>query len=145
MDEWPEVSPERSALMARVRSKNTSPEMEVRRALHRAGLRFRLHKKGLPGRPDVVLPSRKAAVFVHGCFWHRHPGCARTRTPKTRREWWQAKFASNVARDKKAHSALGKLGWKVFVIWECQTEVDAKIVKLVKTLHELEKRRTTES
>jgi DNA mismatch endonuclease (patch repair protein) len=113
--------PRRSALMARVRGKNTGPEHVVRRLLHRLGLRFRLHRKGLPGRPDIVLPKWKTAIFVHGCFWHRHAGCVRTTTPDANRAFWLEKFAQNKQRDRRNKKALRKRGWRVVVIWECET------------------------
>lgn len=116
------VSPTRSALMARVRGKNTKPELIVRSLAHRLGYRFRLHRAGLPGRPDLVFPGRRKVIFVHGCFWHRHPGCYRTTTPKTRATYWQQKFRDNIERDRKAIAALEKAGWSVLVIWECETE-----------------------
>jgi DNA mismatch endonuclease (patch repair protein) len=106
--------------MARVGSKNTKPEMLVRRALHRLGFRFRLHRRDLPGRPDIVLPKYKTAIFVHGCFWHRHPGCRRTTIPKTREAFWLSKFEANISRDRKATEALERDGWKVLVLWECE-------------------------
>lgn len=111
---------ERSALMGRVRSKNTRPEIAVRRLLHHLGYRFRLHRVDLPGRPDIVLPGRRIAVFVHGCFWHRHPRCALTRTPKSRVAFWKRKFADNTRRDRAVRRALQRDGWRVIVIWECQ-------------------------
>jgi DNA mismatch endonuclease (patch repair protein) len=115
------IPPERSHLMARVRGKNTGPEILVRKALHRAGLRFRLHSRNLPGRPDIVLPRLKIAIFVHGCFWHRHEGCKLSSDPKTRVEFWRSKFDANVARDRRNEEALSGLGWKVVTVWECQT------------------------
>ncbi len=107
--------------MGRVGGKNTKPEILVRKALHSAGFRFRLHRRDLPGRPDIVLPRLKTAVFVHGCFWHRHEGCKLSTNPKTRVEFWQGKFDANVARDRGNEEALSGLGWKVVTIWECQT------------------------
>ncbi|MDB5715282.1 MAG: very short patch repair endonuclease [Sphingomonadales bacterium] len=107
--------------MSRVRGKDTGPEMRVRRAAHARGLRFRLHSAALPGRPDLVFPSRMVAVFVHGCFWHRHEGCRRSTNPKTRADFWRDKFAANVARDARTTLALQNLGWTVQVIWECET------------------------
>ncbi|HEX4764924.1 MAG TPA: very short patch repair endonuclease [Lichenihabitans sp.] len=119
------VTPQRSALMARVRGKNTTPEMLVRRAAHALGYRFRLHPKQLPGRPDLVFPSRRKAIFVHGCFWHRHLGCRMASMPKTRAEFWSTKFEQNVRRDAAAIEALESTGWKVLVIWECETRDEA--------------------
>lgn len=116
----PPIRPERSALMARVGQKDTKPELVVRRALHRLGFRFRLHRRDLPGRPDIVLPKYRTAIFVHGCFWHRHPGCRRTTTPKTRTAFWRGKFEANILRDRKATEALEAAGWKVIVVWECE-------------------------
>ena len=114
--------------MSRIRGKDTKPEMAVRKMLHAAGFRFRLHVKDLPGKPDIVLPRWRAVIFVHGCFWHRHEGCKDTTTPKTRTEWWLEKFAKNVANDLKKRSALEEAGWKVIVIWECEikTIIDLK-------------------
>lgn len=109
----------RSRMMAGIRGKDTGPELALRRALHRAGFRFRLHAKELPGRPDVVLPKWSAAVQVHGCFWHRHPGCRFATSPATRPEFWAAKFAGNVERDTRNHAALLALGWRVATVWEC--------------------------
>lgn len=108
--------------MALVRGKNTKPEVVVRKALHAAGLRFRLHDKRLPGRPDIVLPSRRCAVEVRGCFWHRHPdpACPLTRTPKSRLEFWQGKFDENVARDQRNDTAIQERGWTLIVVWECE-------------------------
>jgi DNA mismatch endonuclease, patch repair protein len=109
---------QRSFNMSRVRGRNTGPELRVRRALHAAGLRFRLQRRDLPGRPDLVLPRHRAVVFVHGCFWHGH-GCQLFRQPATRPEFWQAKIAGNRARDAAALSALAGTGWRVLTIWEC--------------------------
>ena len=114
-------SKRRSAIMARIRGHDTAPEIAVRRIAHRMGLRFRLHRKDLPGRPDLVLPKHRLAVFVHGCFWHRHEGCRRATTPKSRAVFWTEKFAMNVARDARQEAALKELGWRVLVIWECET------------------------
>jgi DNA mismatch endonuclease, patch repair protein len=104
--------------MSRVKGKDTSPEMKVRRFLHAAGYRFRLHDRSLPGSPDVVLPSRRIAIFIHGCFWHRH-GCKATTTPKTRTAFWIEKFVANEARDKRNESALLAAGWRPVTVWEC--------------------------
>lgn len=122
------LTPEaRSALMAKVRSKNTAPEIRVRRAAHAIGLRFRLGRRDLPGSPDLVFPRHSLAVFVHGCFWHRHPGCRRASMPATRLDFWEVKFAKNVARDQAAVTTLHGRGWKTLVIWECETKSDAHI------------------
>jgi DNA mismatch endonuclease (patch repair protein) len=115
---------ERSALMAKIKATNTKPEVFVRSALHRAGFRFRLYTKGLPGRPDVVLPKHGVVVFVHGCFWHRH-GCSLSSEPATRRKFWREKFERNVARDARNARALRRLGWRVLTIWECALRTKA--------------------
>ena len=106
--------------MSRIRSRDTKPEMVVRRLLHSLGHRYRLHRKGLPGKPDIVLPKYRTVIFVHGCFWHRHPGCKYAYTPKSRLEFWNKKFDENVRRDRENKKALRKLGWKVIVVWECE-------------------------
>jgi DNA mismatch endonuclease, patch repair protein len=107
--------------MARIRGRDTLPEMRVRRYLHAAGLRFRLHSRSLPGRPDVVLPQHRVAVFVHGCFWHRHPGCPYATTPSTREAFWSSKFQANVARDVRNVDDVRAAGWTPLVVWECET------------------------
>jgi len=112
---------ERSALMRRVRGTDTTPERVVRRAAHSLGYRFRLHRRDLPGTPDLAFPRRRKVIFVHGCFWHRHPGCSRTTTPATRADYWREKFEQNVARDRRNIAALQALGWEVLVVWECET------------------------
>ncbi|MFK4056871.1 very short patch repair endonuclease [Brevundimonas sp. NPDC046655] len=122
------LDPERrSANMSRIRGKDTGPEIRVRRIAHRMGLRFRLHRKDLPGRPDLVFPKHQLVVFVHGCFWHRHPGCPRASTPSTRDDFWQAKFAANVERDARQIAALEAEGWRVLVLWECGLKDEALI------------------
>lgn len=115
------VEPARSELMRRVRGKHTKPERAVRRVAHALGYRFRLHRRDLPGTPDLVFPRLGRAIFVHGCFWHRHEGCARTTTPKTRAAYWREKFEQNMRRDRRNLAALRRLGWEVLVVWECQT------------------------
>jgi DNA mismatch endonuclease (patch repair protein) len=107
--------------MAAVRTKNTAPEMAVRKSAHMLGYRFRLHKKDLPGSPDLVFPKHRLALFVHGCFWHRHDRCPKATLPKTRQQFWLDKFQANVARDAQAIQKLRGLGWAVEVIWECET------------------------
>ncbi len=119
-DDDPPPPPERRALMARIRGKDTKPELAVRRLLHAMGYRFRLHRRDLPGTPDIVLVARRKTVFVHGCFWHRHPGCKSAGTPRTRRAFWEEKFARNVARDAAKAEALAALGWGLLVLWECE-------------------------
>jgi DNA mismatch endonuclease (patch repair protein) len=104
--------------MSRIRGKNTKPEVKLRSALHHAGMRFRLHVRGLPGTPDLVFPGRRIAVFVHGCFWHMH-GCYRTVAPKSRREFWSAKLRVNRVRDERARELLLSDGWRVLTVWEC--------------------------
>jgi len=109
----------RSRMMSGIRGKNTRPEMALRRAMHAIGLRYRLHRNDLPGRPDIVMPGRKVAIFVHGCFWHRHEGCRFATTPTTRTEFWKDKFASNTSRDQRNVLQLLERGWRVATIWEC--------------------------
>ena len=113
--------------MARIRGSDTAPELAVRRIAHRRGLRFRLHRKDLPGRPDLVFPKHRLAVFVHGCFWHRHEGCRHATTPKSRVVFWTEKFTMNIARDARQEAALKELGWRVLVIWECETRNEAAV------------------
>ena len=113
------VSPSRRRNMAAIKGRDTRPEMLVRKLLHRFGYRFRLHRRDLPGRPDIVLPGRRIAIFVHGCFWHRH-GCTNSILPRTRAEWWSAKLARNVERDGENIGKLEALGWKPLIVWECE-------------------------
>ena len=123
--EWqaePGPSPARSANMASVGARDTKPELVVRRLLHGLGYRYRLHRRDLPGTPDICFPSHKKVVFVHGCFWHRHEGCRRTTTPKTRVSFWRHKLDNNVVRDRANLTKLGERGWAVLVVWECETE-----------------------
>lgn len=121
----------RSRMMSGIRGKDTKPEMLVRRFLHAHGYRYRLHRKDLPGKPDIVLSRLRVCIFVHGCFWHRHPGCRFAVLPKTRTEFWEAKLLGNVARDEQAIKSLNESGWRTIVVWECQLR-GASIV-----LHEL--------
>lgn len=125
----------RSRLMARIRSKDTKPEMAVRRMLHAMGCRFRLHRRDLPGNPDIVLPSRRLCIFVHGCFWHLHRNCPASHLPKSRKAWWRNKLEGNSARDKRRAAALRRLGWRVGAVWECQTKKpDRLLARLEKIL-----------
>jgi DNA mismatch endonuclease (patch repair protein) len=115
------TSSTRSRMMAGIRGRDTRPELMVRRYLHAAGLRFRLGGCGLPGRPDIVLPAHRVAVFVHGCFWHRHRGCRFATNPQTRPQFWAQKFDANIRRDSIAVAALEAMGWTPITIWECST------------------------
>lgn len=117
--------------MSRIRGSDTKPEMRVRRALHARGLRYRLHRRDLPGTPDIVFPRAKVAVFVHGCYWHRHESCRLTTTPSTNTEFWQRKFDGNVARDRKAAQQLVERGWQVMTVWECETRKPAQLQAVV--------------
>lgn len=127
----------RSEMMANVRGHNTVPELAVRCIAHRMGLRFRLHCKDLPGRPDLIFPKHRLVVFVHGCFWHRHEGCRYASTPKSRTTFWMPKLAANVARDRRQEAALQALGWRVLVIWGCETgdrvAVERKLAALTRS------------
>ena len=133
------LTPERRSWnMSRIRSKNTKPELIVRSLLHRMGFRFRINRKDLPGKPDIVLPKYKTVIFVHGCYWHRHPGCKGATTPKTSAkgpEFWQKKFHDNVQRDRRSQRALRQLGWRVIVVWECS--VVASPLRIANRLHRL--------
>ena len=120
----------RSYVMSRIRSKDTKPELIIRKILHNLGLRFRLHKKDMPGNPDLIFSRYNSVIFVHGCFWHQHKNCIDGRLPATRTEWWKNKFNKTKLRDKKNIKGLKKLGWRVLVIWEC--EIERKPDKTVK-------------
>jgi DNA mismatch endonuclease (patch repair protein) len=111
--------------MALVKGRDTAPERAVRRALSRLGYRYRLHSPRVPGKPDIVLARLRKVIFVHGCFWHRHRGCARTRVPKTRVSFWERKFEENVVRDRSVRAKLARAGWRSFVVWECVSEKPA--------------------
>tara|TARA_B100000925_G_scaffold264554_1_gene223152 strand:+ start:97 stop:516 length:420 start_codon:yes stop_codon:yes gene_type:complete len=126
-----EVSEQRSRNMSAIKSKNTKPEIIVRKLLHSKGYRFRLHKKDLPGSPDIVLPKYKTVIFVHGCFWHRHQNCKYASNPKTRREFWEKKFKENIERDKKTQKKLKNLGWKTKILWECEIKKQDKLIKKI--------------
>ena len=114
------TSEARSRNMAAIKSKNTKPEIEVRKILHEMGYRFRLHRKDLPGNPDIVLPKYKTAIFVNGCFWHQHEDCKYARLPKTKTDFWKKKLEGNKQRDKVKQSQLNELGWKIINVWECE-------------------------
>ena len=116
------VSEQRSMNMSAIKSKNTKPEIKVRKVLHSMGYRFRLHSKDLPGSPDIVLPKYKTVIFVHGCFWHRHDNCKYASTPKTRKEFWNKKFTENKKRDSEIQEKIKILDWRSVVIWECETK-----------------------
>ncbi len=118
---------ERSALMSKIRGKDTGPELAVRRMAHSLGFRFRLHVRNLPGSPDLVFPARRKVIFVHGCFWHDHGCSVAGNHPVTRREYWQEKFDRNRRRDKRVRASLRQLGWQVLVVWECQSKNAAKL------------------
>ena len=115
-------SDKRSEIMSRIRGRDTKPELIVRRIAHRLGYRFRLHRRDLPGSPDIVFPRHRAIIMVNGCLWHRHPGCKYATSPKTRVQYWENKFEGNVVRDRRNESALRDLGWRVLVVWECETK-----------------------
>ena len=128
---------ERSEIMRRVKGRDTTPELAVRRLVHRLGYRFRLQRKDLPGSPDLAFPSRKKVIFVHGCFWHDHSGCKRARIPQANREYWQRKISRNSERDKESVRQLRMMGWATLVVWECQTHDLEKLAKrLVRFLGE---------
>ena len=121
----------RSWNMSRIRGKDTKPELVVRSILHKMGYRFRLHRKDLLGKPDIVLPKYKTVIFVHGCFWHRHKGCKYAYTPKSRIKFWKNKFAETVKRDKQHLKQLKENGWEVFIVWECETKDMDKVKKII--------------
>jgi DNA mismatch endonuclease (patch repair protein) len=126
---------ERSERMARIKSKDTQPELRVRRLVHGLGYRYRVHRRDLPGSPDLVFSSRRKVVFVHGCFWHGHPDCKVANKPKSRTDFWLAKFEGNRVRDAKNQSALRVAGWRVFTVWECETKDTARLAsKLLRFL-----------
>ena len=119
------ISPEhRSWNMSRIRGKDTGPELSLRSLLHRAGFRYRLHDTTLPGKPDLVFPRYRTGIFVHGCYWHRHSGCKYAATPRTRTDFWLAKFQGTVERDRRTAEALTQRGWRVITVWECELKRD---------------------
>lgn len=124
------VSPERrSYIMRLVKPANSRTEIAVRRILHALGLRFRLHQKGLPGKPDVVLPKWRTVLLIHGCFWHRHPRCRKATTPKSRVDYWKRKFSTNVRRDRRVRRELEQLGWRVCIVWQCELRQPEKLAE----------------
>jgi DNA mismatch endonuclease (patch repair protein) len=125
---------QRSERMSRIRGKDSQPELALRRVLHHLGLRYRLHAKDLPGKPDLVFPRYKAVVFVHGCFWHRHEGCKIATTPKSNTQFWIEKFNKNKVRDAYVADSLKNLGWRVFVVWECDL-APSKVTTTANRLH----------
>ncbi|TXK36461.1 DNA mismatch endonuclease Vsr [Pontibacter qinzhouensis] len=127
----------RSYNMSRVKSKNTKPEMLLRKELFKRGFRYRLHDKKLPGKPDIILPKFKTVIFVNGCFWHGHEGCRYYTIPKTRTEWWQHKITGNIARDSRAMDELIKLGWGVITIWTCELKkntLEDTVISILKNI-----------
>src|SRR5688572_10805364 len=120
MDIWSKQK--RSDVMSKIRSKNTKPELMLRSFLHKEGYRYRIHRKDLPGKPDIVFPRQKVAIFVHGCFWHYHKDCNEGRIPSSNSKFWREKLEKNIAKDEKYIEALKLVGWKVIVIWECEIE-----------------------
>lgn len=127
------ISPERrSANMARIRNKDTSPEVALRRIIYALGYRFRLHRRDLPGKPDIVFPARRKLILMHGCFWHQHPNCAEGRIPGSRPEYWVQKLTGNQLRDEANRAILERQGWKILVVWECELKGPAAVAKTVR-------------
>ncbi len=127
---------QRRLVMSHVKGRDTKPEVKVRKLLHGLGYRFRLHRKDLPGRPDIVLPRYRSVVLIHGCFWHGHPGCPRSARPTTNIEFWNRKIDGTMARDQAAYAELARLGWAVLVVWECETrDPDALSGRLTRFLN----------
>jgi len=132
----------RSWIMSRVKGYDTKPEIYVRSLIHRMGFRFRVHRRDLPGNPDIVLPRHGKVIFVHGCFWHGHAGCRRSKRPTTRKSFWNRKLNENIQRDKRTRRKLQRIGWKVLVLWECETRNPDRLKrKLQGYLHDEETRR----
>lgn len=135
------VTPKRrSEIMANIKAKDMKPEIAVRRLTHAMGYRYRLHRKDLPGKPDLVFPSRRKVIFVHGCFWHQHddPACKITRQPQSNQHYWLPKLEQNVARDARHQSRLAELGWDVLVIWECDIEAGSRVTDRIQAFLERE-------
>lgn len=128
------LTPERRSWnMGRIPGKNTKPELAVRSMLHSLGYRFRVNKKDLPGKPDIVLKKYNTVVFVHGCFWHRHKNCSDATTPKSRTEFWEKKFSDTVARDKRNIDLLSGLGWRIVLVWECELKDPDSLIEKLKS------------
>ncbi|OUL72152.1 very short patch repair endonuclease [Paraburkholderia hospita] len=123
---------ERSERMSRIKGKDTKPELFVRRLVHGMGYRYRLHGRGLPGRPDLVFAKKRKVIFVHGCFWHRHVGCRLARLPKSRLDFWQCKLDRNIERDREVERRLAELGWNVMIVWECEVKNEAVLMSRIK-------------
>ena len=129
------LTPEkRSWNMAQIKDRDTKPEMIVRSMLHRMGYRFRIHRKNMPGKPDIVLPKYKTVLFVHGCFWHRHRDCKFATTPKSNESFWKEKFDRNVANDRKHQQSLKQMGWQVIVVWECELTDMEQLIKKIEAI-----------
>ncbi len=127
----------RSRMMAGIKDRNTQPEVRVRQALRAVGLRYRLHLRNLPGRPDIVLLGRRVAIFVHGCFWHHHPGCRFAAMPKSNEAFWRTKLDSNVERDLRSRSQLQGAGWRVLTVWECETKDEAVLAEFARRVSQI--------
>ena len=127
-----DVDPLRRRIMSAVRGRDTKPEMMVRRLLHSMNYRYRLHRQDLPGRPDVVFESQQKVIFVHGCFWHRHPGCKKTTSPEKRADFWCDKFDRNVQRDREVERKLAEMGWHSLVVWECEAKAPEDLATKLK-------------
>ena len=119
----------RSWIMGRVKGRDTKPEILVRSIVHRMGYRFRIHRRELPGNPDIVLPRHRKVIFVHGCFWHGHKRCPRSERPSSNKSFWNTKLDKNVERDERLRRALRRMGWKVFVVWVCETRAPDKVLR----------------
>lgn len=118
--------------MASVRREGTDPERKIRSMLHKAGYRFKLHRKNLPGTPDIVLPKYNTVIFVHGCFWHQHSGCSKSRRPSSNQNYWEKKLDGNIERDKKKIAELKKMGWKAIIVWQCEIENESEILRKIR-------------